>query len=211
MTPPRRRALTAGALLATVAALAGCGDINAGTGAETKFISHMAGTPGVLAAEGFMSNDLPFNGSGDLIVALDPSADEQTLDAALEHAMTFRVPSGVHVYRLVTRMAGADGQIDDLDDNTPGIRIETYWGEETDGVAGRALDLSRVPALYSYDEQLDDLFGDDPTSTSHTVIVGETDFPCLIVHVVAAIAGTDVTDISAQQGDEWENEDLSCR
>ncbi|MFE6736099.1 hypothetical protein [Microbacterium sp. NPDC057650] len=210
MNGQRRRRRLAAAVLASAALLTGCGDVNAGTGAEARFVAYMAGTPGVTAVEGYMSNNLPFMGSGDLIVALDASADERTLDAALDHAAAFPVPSGVSIDRLVTRMAGTGGPVEDLDDRTPGIRIETLWGDETDGIAGRALDLSRVPALYSYDEELADLYGDDPTSTTHTVIIGETDYPCLIVHAVAAAAGADVSDISAQQGDEWQNEDLIC-
>ena len=55
---------------ACVAALSGCSRANAGSATEDDFAQFMADTDGVTDTGGFVSNNLPFLGSGDLEVEL---------------------------------------------------------------------------------------------------------------------------------------------
>ena len=128
-----------GVVLATacVVALSGCSRANAGSAAEDDFAQFMADTDGVTGTGGFVSNNLPFLGSGDLEVELDATRDEQVLERAVQRATEFDVPAGVTLYTL-------------------GVRV-TSPGD----LAARAAVLSRLDGLIDYSETLDDAHGHD--------------------------------------------------
>ena len=111
---------------ACVAALSGCSRANAGSATEDDFAQFMADTDGVTDTGGFVSNNLPFLGSGDLEVELDATRDEQVLEQAVQRATEFDVPAGVTLYTLGVRVTspgdGAEGE------PRPGILIENLWG-----------------------------------------------------------------------------------
>ena len=106
-----------GVVLATacVVALSGCSRANAGSAAEDDFAQFMADTDGVTGTGGFVSNNLPFLGSGDLEVELDATRDEQVLERAVQRATEFDVPAGVTLYTLGVRVTspgdGAEGDL----------------------------------------------------------------------------------------------------
>ena len=144
---------------ACVAALSGCSRANAGSATEDDFAQFMADTDGVTGTGGFVSNNLPFFGSGDLEVELDATRDEQVLEQAVQRATEFDVPAGVTLYTLGVRVTspgdGAEGE------PRPGILIENLWGTPPGDLAARAAVLSRLDGLIDYSETLDDAHGHD--------------------------------------------------
>ncbi|MDR2999199.1 MAG: hypothetical protein LBU78_13890 [Microbacterium sp.] len=200
MTAQRPRRWIAGAALASAALLAGCGNVDAGSGARDAFIAYMADVPGVTGADASMSNDLPFRGSGDFEVELDASSDEKTLDAALDHAAAFPVPSGVSVDLLKTSIS------------TPAIDIgiDTLWGSETSGIAERALALTRIPDLTSYVEELDGVYHADPELTISIDVSPIAPDPCVIAAAVAQATGTSVADIQVHGWKDQNVAELTC-
>ncbi|MRG59056.1 hypothetical protein GE115_04115 [Agromyces sp. CFH 90414] len=126
-----RRPLRPFAIIAVAAAAAltsGCA-LDAGTEANARFEAYMSGVDGVVAADGNVSNTLPFGGTGTVAVWLDETASTDTLVDAAEHAMAFTPGFGVNADISQLRLAIGWGE-----STTPGggyecvATADVEWG-----------------------------------------------------------------------------------
>ncbi|MDQ0643918.1 hypothetical protein [Microbacterium murale] len=186
----RRTPLAVAGAAGVAVVLAGCGNIDAGSWAEELFVEHMAATPGVLQASGSMSNDLPFQGSGDLAVELDSRSDVDVLDAALEHALEFDVPSTVSVKWLIVEFSEGFDTPGDAPADGASITIEMPWSGESDGIIDRALALSMINGLRSYQEEQEYVPGDGYEVVTTVVVDAQID-PCPVLELVGGVSGVD--------------------
>jgi hypothetical protein len=85
----RRTAPLIAFALMVALALAGCGPINAASGAQDAFTQHMQGQPGVAEVAASGSNNLPFTGSVKVTVTLDQGSDTATLTAVIDRMASF--------------------------------------------------------------------------------------------------------------------------
>ncbi|NHI15630.1 hypothetical protein [Microbacterium excoecariae] len=173
------RWILAALALGAAATLSGCQGANAGSAAEDAFAAHMAGTPGVTAAGGFLSNDLPFRGSGDLEITLDGAADPAVLEDAVAHTLAFDVPSGVTIRRLEVQLA---------DPGSAEVLIDHAWGAPAGDLVSRAIALAGVAGLDGYAETIDSPTASDPEERTIRVWLGRDD-ACAALAGAAVAAG----------------------
>jgi hypothetical protein len=150
---PRRILTTAAGLALLGAALTGCA-VNAGSGAVQQFKTYMAGTPGVLAAAGGAHNDLPFAGSAQPEVLLDPTAAPATLEAAVHKALSFRTAAGTGAdLKALYLQLGGDLQGDAglVGTSTPTtVGVEVPWGKPADATLQAMIAVAAMPDVAAY-------------------------------------------------------------
>ncbi|MDE0545202.1 hypothetical protein [Microbacterium sp. C7(2022)] len=189
------RSVAAVAVASAILVLAGCSGANAGSRASDDFAEYMAGVPGVIGVGGFISNNLPFLGSGDLTVDLDPSADEATIDAAVTRAGEFEPGMGVEIYTLTTLMP--------IDDETaPGaaLSIQRPWSDPAEGVVAQLDDLRSIDGLAEYMEQRQPEYDAETVRPTVEVLIAEgINDPCAAVTEVLRVSPADAESFAPWQ------------
>ncbi|WP_157425935.1 hypothetical protein [Agromyces salentinus] len=195
--PARLAGVAAAALLC--ASLGGCA-VNAGSAASDRFDAAMAGVEGVVLADARISNDLPFSGSGSLVLWLDPDAERDDLVAAVDRALAFDAGPGVNVRSVIVGFG--EGEVSPLDGGfEQGVSVEFPRETSADEVVDQVIAFDGDP----------DLSWLDATFREIDLAVAEGADACAVIaRVQQALGVADVEKIDAWSPDDGSIDPATC-